>query len=86
MSKTYNALRKFQFVVQTSILVGMALLASATQAQVLRAFGNTGFEQPVSPIVAPCYSELLDVDVPSWSTTHPSSTGGQDNCLSLIHI
>ena len=80
MSKTYNALRKFQFVVQASILVGMALLASATQAQVLRAFGNTGFELPVSPIVAPCYSELLDVDVPSWSTTHPSSTGGQDNC------
>ena len=27
MNKTYNALRKFQFVVQTSILVGMALLA-----------------------------------------------------------
>lgn len=80
MNKTYNALRKFQFVVQTSILVGMALLASATQAQVLRAFGNTGFELPVSPIVAPCYSELLDTDVPSWSTTHPSSTGAQDNC------
>ena len=80
MSKTYIALRKFQFVVQASILVGMALLASATQAQVLRAFGNTGFELPVSPIVAPCYSELLDTDVPSWSTTHPSSTGAQDNC------
>ena len=50
------------------------------QAQVLRSFGNTGFELPVSPIAAPCYSELLDGDVPSWSTTHPSSTGGQDNC------
>lgn len=60
-----------------SLLLGVASLA---QAQVLRSFGNTGFELPLSPIAAPCYSELLDTDVPFWSTTHPSSTGAQDNC------
>lgn len=64
----------------TSLGLAFILLSFASQAQVLRSFGNTGFELPASPIVAPCYSELLDGDVPSWSTTHPSSTGGQDNC------
>ena len=81
MSKTYNVLFKFQFVLRASLMVGVALMTSTAHAQaVLRAFGNTGFELPVSPIVAPCYSELLDADVPSWLTTHPSSTGAQDNC------
>lgn len=60
--------------------LGLLLCSFTLQAQVLRSFGNTGFELPVSPIVAPCYSELLDGDVPSWSTTHPVGTGGQDNC------
>lgn len=72
MYLTYARLLSFIFV---TLLFGVT-----SQAQVLRSFGNTGFELPVSPIVAPCYSELLDGDVPSWSTTHPSSTGGQDNC------
>ena len=67
-------------ILSTFVIATVLMAPFAAHAQVLRNFGNTGFESPVSPMQNPCYSELLDTDVPSWSTSHPVSTGGQDTC------
>lgn len=54
--------------------------AATSHAQVLRAFGNTGFEIPVRGTNTACFSQIPDNVVPDWSTTHPTGFSQQNGC------
>ncbi len=57
------------------------LPTSAALSQVQRSFLNTGFEQPAltaNSAAAGCFIQVTDVQVPGWTTNHPSQVGGGD--------